>query len=127
MVRRAYLDTHVIVWLYAGDPKLISKKAISSIEKNDLFYSPMVSLELTLLKEIGRIKTTADKILNFLHKNIGLTECTFSFSQVIAESHQLNFTRDPFDRIIVSQASLNDSLLISKDRLIKQNYKNCVW
>lgn len=127
MVRRAYLDTHVIVWLYAGDPNLFSKKAVATIENHELFYSPMVALELTYLNEIGRIKATSEKILKFLHHNIGLTECTSPFSQVIAESHHYNSTRDPFDRIIVAQASLNKSVLISKDRLIKQNHKSCVW
>jgi len=39
----------------------------------------------------------------------------------------LDFTRDPFDRIIVADASINNSQLISKDQIIKMNYKNTVW
>jgi PIN domain nuclease of toxin-antitoxin system len=39
----------------------------------------------------------------------------------------LDFTRDPFDRIIVADASVNNSMLISKDKIIKKHYKNTVW
>jgi len=127
MVRRTYLDTHVIVYLYAGDPNLISNKAKLNIEKNELFYSPMVALELTYLYEIGRIKTKSEKILSYLNHQINLKECSSSFSQVIKESQLLNFTRDPFDRIIVAQASTNKSTLITKDRLITENYNLCIW
>ena len=50
-----YLDTHVVVWLYAGLIERVSQKARDLISAQDLAISPMVSLELAYLQETGRI------------------------------------------------------------------------
>ncbi|MCK4765175.1 MAG: hypothetical protein KAW12_23450 [Candidatus Aminicenantes bacterium] len=44
-----FLDTHIVVWLYQGDFSLLSKEAKQTIEKDDIFISPLVSLELQYL------------------------------------------------------------------------------
>jgi PIN domain nuclease of toxin-antitoxin system len=46
----AYLDTHVVAWFYAGETALLSSKARAAIEANRLLVSPMVGLELELLR-----------------------------------------------------------------------------
>jgi len=45
----------------------------------------------------------------------------------VRQAIYLPFTRDPFDRIIIADATLNNSRLISKDRNIKKHYKNTIW
>jgi PIN domain nuclease of toxin-antitoxin system len=42
-----------------------------------------------------------------------------------AEAH--DWTRDPFDRLIVAQASLFDAPLITKDADVHAHYRNVVW
>lgn len=126
MVRKAYLDTHIVAWLYSGDLESISNEAKRVLENHSLYYSPIVRLELQYLYEIKRIKKRPDVILAYLEKMISLEECPISFSRVIEESIKYDFTRDPFDRVIVAQASINSSNLISKDRVIKDNYEHCV-
>ena len=122
-----YLDTHVVVWLYAGNTELLSKTAVEYIEKNDLYISPIVYLELKFLYEISRIKVAPAEILENLSASIGLSVCDKKFFQVINESISLNWTRDPFDRIIVANAIANDAVLITKDIRILENYLNARW
>ena len=50
-----YLDSHVVVWLSAGQVNKLSAIAKTQIDENDLLISPMVLLELKFLHEIGRI------------------------------------------------------------------------
>jgi PIN domain nuclease of toxin-antitoxin system len=38
-----------------------------------------------------------------------------------------SWTRDPFDRLIVGQASANGAVLVTKDAGIRQNYKQSIW
>jgi PIN domain nuclease of toxin-antitoxin system len=52
-----YLDTHVVVWLYAGDAAVFSPGAKQAINSSPLSVSPVVRLELTYLYEIGRLRT----------------------------------------------------------------------
>jgi PIN domain nuclease of toxin-antitoxin system len=123
-----YLDTHVVVWLYSGNIKLLSSKALELIESNDVLYiSPIVYLELKFLYEIGRIKVSPAEILESLSASIGLSVCDKSFLQVISESISLEWTRDPFDRIIVANAIVNDAILVTKDSRIQANYSKACW
>ena len=46
-----YLDTHILVWLYGGMVDLLSEKAKTLIESEDLVISPLVELELQYLFE----------------------------------------------------------------------------
>ena len=68
-----YLDTHVLLWLYAFADKRISQAALEQIRSSDLLLvSPMALLELTYLKEIGRINVTSDTIFCELETSIEL-------------------------------------------------------
>lgn len=118
-----FLDTHVVVWLYQGRTDLLSKRAEEIIEKeDDIYISPIVLLELQYLFEIGKIIKPAKVVIEALVEDIGLEMAEDSFDGVVEQSLSENWTRDPFDRIIVAQARKNTALLISKDRLILENY-----
>lgn len=122
-----YLDTHVVVWLYAGDLSRLSGPAREHIEQNDLLVSPIVQLELAYLKELGRITADSALILETLEHSIGLGLCHQPFSRIVVESIGQDWTRDPFDRLIVAQARVSGAKLITKDRTIRKHYEQAVW
>jgi PIN domain nuclease of toxin-antitoxin system len=39
----------------------------------------------------------------------------------------LNWTHDPFDRIIVANAQTDENMLLTKDSIILSNYENGIW
>jgi len=127
MAKRAYLDTHIIVWLYAAKLELLSEKAKVAIETYDLYFSSIVDLELTYLSEIKRVTVQSEKILSNLADSIGLKRCDHDFSSIITKSKDIKWTRDPFDRIIVGNAAIGKNFLVSKDSLINKNYKYSCW
>ena len=122
-----YLDTHVVVWLYAGELERFSPFALDRIEENDLAISPAVLLELQYLKEIRRITVDPLLILNTLGETIGLQLCSLDFSKVVFGALSQSWTRDPFDRIIVAQALVRNELLLTKDRTILLNCPVAGW
>ena len=89
--------------------------------------SPIVRLELQYLHEIGRINPLADTIIADLAQQVGLSICPKPFNDVIAKATQLSWTRDPFDRIIVGQAALQQHTLVTKDRAMRDHYPYAVW
>ena len=127
MEPRGYLDTHCIIWLYEDDQERFSPLAKDLIDRYDLFFSPMVRLELKYLFELKRIHFSPATILSDLKLEIDLTECNHTFEQVIQSALGLSWTRDPFDRIIVAQAAIGGNILLTKDRVILDNYKHAVW
>jgi len=122
-----FLDTHIAIWLYEKRLDLLSEKAKQYIEKNDLFISPVVKLEIEYLFEIEKIKDNSDTIYSFLERNIDLKIEKSSFLEIIKISLDEKWTRDPFDRIIVAHAKLKDCTLISKDKKINKNYFRTIY
>jgi PIN domain nuclease of toxin-antitoxin system len=122
-----YLDTHIVVWLYAGLPDKFSALARKLINEEDVYISPVVRLELQYLFEIERVTVGSDTIVNDLGSRIGLQVCSRPFNRVVTQAMGQVWTRDPFDRLIVAQAALQDNLLLSKDETILRNYAYARW
>lgn len=122
-----YLDTHVVVWLFSGEIGKLSEKARELIEEHELLISPMVVLELEFLYEIGRLRYRHDAILSSLGESIDLKVCSLPFSTVAKESTRHNWTRDPFDRLIVANAAYSDRILLSRDRKIRDHFSLAAW
>ena len=118
-----YVDTHVAVWLAEANLTKLSRKAISLLHNGDVRISPMAVVELQYLFDIRRIIVPPPEILMKLSVEIGLTVCDYSFPIIAEVALGEAWTRDPFDRIIVSHAKANGlSPLISSDEAILKNY-----
>jgi PIN domain nuclease of toxin-antitoxin system len=87
----------------------------------------MVALELQNLHETGRITVEPGLVLENGYTNLGLSMDGPGAGPAIVWARNFTWTRDPFDRIITAQASLNGALLLTKDATIRQNYDRAVW
>ncbi|BCX81156.1 hypothetical protein MIT9_P0734 [Methylomarinovum caldicuralii] len=128
MASLIYLDTHVVVWLYAlgkdAVPPLVMERLLATEE---IRISPMVRLELQYLYEIGRVSQPPLPVLDTLTTALDLQFCPAPFAAVIREAESQTWTRDPFDRLIVAQAALFGAMLISKDSTIQDHYPHAFW
>lgn len=122
-----HLDTHVVIWLYSGSTELLTDNVKKLIEKSMLTISPIVLLELFYLRETNRLTCDPHDITNDLRDRIGLMIDTTAMSLVVDQALPLNWTRDPFDRLITAQAASYDHHLITKDSTIRKNYAKAVW
>ena len=122
-----YLDTHIVVWLYAGLLEKFSQSIQTILNENEILISPIVRLELEYLYEIERIREPAHVIIADLADRIGLRVCEKDFNAIVSQAIKLTWTRDPFDRLIVANAALNDNILISKDQNILDHYPHARW
>lgn len=122
-----YLDTHVVAWLYAGLVEKFEPPLRTLINENEVGISPIVRLELQYLYEIRRLAHDATRIVGDLERRIGLVVRDVSLDALVSRALIYNWTRDPFDRLIVAQASLEDAVLLTKDRVILANYPRAQW
>lgn len=123
----AYLDTHVTLWLYAGEVARISKRAAAAINDEPLAISPIVLLELQYLHEIGRTTVAPDTVVADLGRRIGLAVLDRPIELLVRHALDLGWTRDPFDRLIVAQASLDGAALITTDTTLRKHYAKALW
>jgi PIN domain nuclease of toxin-antitoxin system len=127
MAAIVYLDTHVVVWLYAGLTARLSRSVRDLLNTSELTISPMVSLELQYLYETGRTTEPSHTVVQDLSQRIGLRIWEEPFQQIVALAIQQTWTRDPFDRLIVGQAALYQTTLVTKDRTIRKHYPRAFW
>jgi PIN domain nuclease of toxin-antitoxin system len=124
----AYLDTHVAVFLHDGLIEEFSSEAKRQLEANDLLISPMVLLEFGYLFKRKKIGVDAKAVFTALNTSFGVALCPFPFTGIAHEALDVDWTQDPFDRLIVAHARVNhQAKLITRDKLIRQNYGNAVW
>lgn len=123
----AYLDTHVALWLYAGNTERLSTRAANAINSESIAICPIVLMEIQYLHEIGRITVRPGAIVADLKRRLGLDVEDRSMAEVIEHCLDLSWTRDAFDRLIVAQAALDRATLITRDRLILKHYPKALW
>lgn len=121
-----HLDTHVVMWLFAGDRRRL-KPVWKTLDRSDLVLSPMAVVELQFLYEIGRAKSPAEEVLAALVERMGLRVSDAPFAQVALAAVDQSWTRDPFDRLIVANAAVERKRLVTSDETVRAHYSRAIW
>lgn len=123
----ARLDTHVAVWLYAGAVDQLSEAAASTIEREPIVLCPLVRLELACLHEIGRVSADPADVIAGLIRDLGAEMSVVPFADVVSAAVSLDWTRDPFDRLLVADAICGGDVFVTRDRAIRSEFPAAVW
>jgi PIN domain nuclease of toxin-antitoxin system len=127
---RILLDTHAFLWWITDDPHLSPyvREVISSGE-NELFLSAASGWEIAIKAKLGRIKLP-DKPELFISEQLTLNAIQ---SLPIQMSHALyvyklpNHHSDPFDRMLISQAQLEELPILTADPRFSQYQVRVIW
>lgn len=108
------LDTNAVLWLLSGHRRAAPLAELGS----RLFLSPVSLLELGLLAEVGRIRTLPGRSLTEVGDDsrwqLDNPDCEVLFRNALP----LDWTRDPFDRLLVAHANLRRWRLATGDRTL---------
>lgn len=116
------LDTHVWIWA-SEQPEQLGPETRTTLRnaENGLFVSPVSSLEIARLVEVGRISIKGN-LLDWVTESLAVLTCkTAELSHETAlEAYLLpgEFHRDPADRILVSTARRRALTLVTADRRV---------
>ena len=123
------LDTHTFLWFLSGDAEL-SQQARILIEssENEKYISIASFWEIAIKNSLGKL--TLD--VSFAELKTEAMKNSFQLLPITFEDTlQLNALpfhhRDPFDRIIISQAKENDLMLVSCDNNFSLYNVNLLW
>jgi len=121
-----HLDTHVALWIAAGDAKRLRPVA-SKLRRARLVVSPVVVVEMEVLREIGRIRSPVEDILTILREDHGVADASGSIADIAGAARPLGWTRDPFDRFIVAHAVADHATLLTADVTILEHCASARW
>ena len=122
-----FLDTHAVVFLHAGRFDMFTETGLELLEEEKLHVSPMVILELQYLYEIGRLRFDARTIRHDLEGSISLRVSAEKWEPITHKAQEMDWTRDPFDRMIAAQALVESTRLLTRDRKILRNCSLALW
>jgi len=113
------IDTHIFLWL-VYEPEKVDKKYMNYLEdrKNRIFLSSMSIAEMMIKKSIGNLKIEFD-ILKMCAE-MGVDILDFDGQSAIKLGALLFHHKDPFDRMIISQAITKKYKLMSVDSKFSQ-------
>lgn len=116
------LDTQLLLWA-AGDPSRLSAVARALIEApdNELFFSAVSLWEITIKRGLGRPDFQADpRVLRRGLLDNGYRELSVSSEHAVAIESLPPIHKDPFDRMLVSQATVEGITLLTADSSVAQ-------
>ncbi|MFN8257996.1 MAG: type II toxin-antitoxin system VapC family toxin [Bacteroidales bacterium] len=116
---RQLLDTHTFLWFVSGNPELSEKAKNQILLPVALNFVSMASLwEIAIKLKLGKLKIKGSilSIIDDLSEN-NMEVLPINFGHIV-KSYEYDFHhRDPFDRIIIAQAEVENMLIIGKDEI----------
>ena len=118
MARRAFLDTHVAMWLALGDKRL-SKPALREINANSETVISSISIaELEIKANLNKLKLPKNLAELFMSNGIQIEAFDANAASQLGRFPTLA-RHDPFDRMVLAQASLQvGTTLFTADAVI---------
>ena len=127
---RILLDTHAFLWWITGDQRL-SQRSIECISdgSNELFFSVASGWEIAIKAGLGRIDIP-DPLDRFVSEHLFRNHMDVLAIQLSHALHVITlpqFHRDPFDRMLISQAQIERLPILSSDKLLATYDVEVIW
>lgn len=116
------LDTHVLLWA-AGSPAQLPPAARALLEdlNNELVFSAASLWEIAIKRGLGRADFQVDaRVLRRGLLDNGYLELSITSEHAVFIDSLPAIHKDPFDRILIAQATVEGITLLTADVLIAQ-------
>ncbi len=127
---RYLLDTGVWLWSL-WEPERISRRgrAVLSDPNHEVFLSAVTSWEVAIKSGAGKL-TLPEAPGTYVPRRMadqGLRPLPVSHHHALAVFGLPDHHRDPFDRLLIAQANLEDMILVTADRMIEKYPVQLLW
>jgi PIN domain nuclease of toxin-antitoxin system len=111
------LDTHVVLWWLADNPTLAPEIKERLDHEADVYVSTVTIWEVTIKQALGKL-TPED--LPERVRDSGFRPLTITAEHAITAGRLPPIHRDPFDRMLVAQATIEAMTLVTRDAHIQK-------
>jgi PIN domain nuclease of toxin-antitoxin system len=127
---RLLLDTHALIWWLAGDALLSRavRRALTD-EGNDVFVSAASAWEIATKHRLGKLAAAATLASDVAAAvaGQGFIELPITLRHAQAAGGLPGTHKDPFDRMLIAQASLENMMLVSRETVFDAYGVHRLW
>lgn len=115
---RVLLDTQAWLWMLM-DPERFSHRSLRIVEKtaNELVFSAASAWEIGIKHELGRLELPGapESVIPDLMLRSGVEALSISHAHALRASTLPPHHRDPFDRLLIAQAQIENLPILTSD------------
>jgi PIN domain nuclease of toxin-antitoxin system len=121
------LDTHLVLWWMAGEASRISKRALDALgsEGVEPIVSAVTIWEAAIKRGLGKLEAPPNLLAQLEGAGVEVLPVTGRHADLVASLPPHH--RDPFDRLLVAQATLEGLPLVSDDRWMRKYDVEIIW
>lgn len=127
------LDTHMLLWALTDNPRL-PEKARKLIENpgNEIYYSvaSLWEIEIKHLAHPDALAVTAEEVEQYCtqsgYHQLPIRPRHIFDLETLRRPEDAPPHKDPFDRLLICQASAEDMLFLTHDALLPAYNKGCI-
>jgi PIN domain nuclease of toxin-antitoxin system len=115
------LDTHFLIWLVLASKRLAEFPWLD--RHRPWGVSPVSFLEIQFLSEVGRLSVRNPEFTNTVMEDTRFTVDDVPLATIVRHALQIDWTRDPFDRLLVAHSSARRVAFCTTDRGIRSHHR----
>jgi PIN domain nuclease of toxin-antitoxin system len=119
------LDTHVLLWYVLGDRRRVGRELQNQIEAEGPTVSVVSVWEAAIKSALGKLDAPDDLPARVAELGFRLLEVTAEHAWQVRRLPQ--HPRDPFDRLLIAQAQLEQMPIVTADPLFDAYDVKVVW
>ena len=127
---RFLLDTHTFIW-WDSEPAKLSPQALTLCQErtNSLPLSVASVWEMQIKLQLGKLKLSMPlaEIIESQQQRNNIEILPVLLPHVLALQSLPAHHKDPFDRLLIAQANVEEAILVSNDPVFAQYVVKVVW
>jgi len=119
------LDTHVLLWLLAGDARIDGSRAAIEDARTPVLVSAVCVWEAAIKSALGKLRVPDDlpeRLDEFAFARLPVTEAHAWAVRALPPVHH-----DPFDRLLAAQAICERATIVSADEIFDAYAVTRIW
>jgi PIN domain nuclease of toxin-antitoxin system len=117
---KVLLDTHAFLWWISDDRRLSSRaRRILGDGSNEVYFSAVSGWEIAIKTRLGRLSVAGDNLEDFVAEQVaanGFEVLPIHLNHALRTYSLPDYHRDPFDRLLIAQALIEELTLVTADR-----------
>lgn len=124
------LDTHALIWWNLGGDQLAPKaRQLLEDPTSQVFASPVSAFEIATKHRLGKLHIAVEVLAQYSSTvaKAGFRELPVLTTHALRAGGLPSDHRDPFDRLLIGQALVEDLTIISNERLFDSFGVSRLW